>query len=505
MTNAGFPPFNTRLGSQIIGPRYHFTDEGALVEAARGMLAMGADVIKFNLASGYLGMPHDPSLRTAAALAAHHPHFKAVLDLPFRYFVLWVHPHAHGMDAPLRWSAQEEAEIYAEMYALTAHLLTAYTGSGKLFLLGQWEADWVLIGAFAPEREVEPARAAGMIRYLQLRQQAVEDARRTVAHTGVWVGHFAEVNRPLDAKVRGLRRMTNGVLPHVTVDMISYSAYDALWPQRITEALDYIEGQAQFTSYLDSVFARKVFIGEYDAYRDYHRQGYFTPAQQVENTLAVISSGLAWGAPLILFWEYYNNEHERLIHGGGFWLVDDQGVKQPVYDLHRDLLARLNALANLQRFWYGRNPTDREVNEWAGELQRISPSTMLARLLDATVYAAEVSAEAFAQRATLALYGETAAQAAAYGRALARLQAGQRRYNVLLGLLDEPAWAEAMPAAHFQRAYSLDRQTIPAGATRSSLWLRQLDRLDFLLGELAQRHTPTTLTTLQARYFPNAT
>jgi hypothetical protein len=382
--------------------------------------------------------------------------------------------------------------------------LTAYAGSGKVFLLGQWEADWVLIGAFAPDRDVDLARAAGMIRYLQIRQQAVEDARQAIAHTNVWVAHFAEVNRPLDAKLRGLHRMSNSVLPHVVLDMISYSAYDALWPHRITEALDYIEAQGRFTSYLDAVYAKKVFIGEYDAYRDYHRQGYFTPAQQVENTLAVISSGLAWGAPLILFWEYYNNEHERLIHGGGFWLVDDQGVKQPVYYLHRDLLARLNALVNLYRFWYGRNPAERELTDWAGDLQRASLSTMLARLLGAAAYAAEVSAEAFAQRVTLALYGETFEQTAAAARTLVRLHAGEDRYVVLLGLLDEPAWAEAMPAAHFQRAYGLDRQRIPDGAARSMLWLRRLDRLDFLLGELTRRHTPTTLPALQRRYFPNS-
>ena len=114
---ASFPHFNTRLGSQIIGTRYHFTAEGSLVEATRGLLGMGSDVIKLSLAGGYLGMPHDPSLRTAADLASRHPHFRAVLDMPFRYFMLWVHPHARGMETTLKWSAQEETEIYAEMYA----------------------------------------------------------------------------------------------------------------------------------------------------------------------------------------------------------------------------------------------------------------------------------------------------------------------------------------------------------------------------------------------------
>jgi hypothetical protein len=41
-------------------------------------------------------------------------------------------------------------------------------------------------------------------------------------------------------------------------------------------------------------------------------------------------TGLAWGCPFVLYWEMYNNE----VKDGrqrGFWLIDDQGDKQPVY------------------------------------------------------------------------------------------------------------------------------------------------------------------------------
>jgi hypothetical protein len=375
-----YPPFNTRLGTQIIGPRYCFTPDGALLEAARGMLELRSQIIKFTLADEYLGSPRTPELKRLAELAAQHAHFRAVLDMPFRYFVLWVHPLSRGMSGELSWSSDEEADIYCEMRDLATHLLKTYSGSGKVFLLGQWEADWVLLGAFEPERDVTPERAAGMVRYLEIRQRAVEDARHSVSHHDVWVAHYAEVNRPLDAKDRGLRRMSNAVLPRVALDMVSYSAYDALWPNRIAEALDYVESQACFTSYFDDVFEKRVFIGEYDAYRDYHRNGYFTPEQQVENTLEVITSGLSWGAPFILFWEYYNNEHERLVHGGGFWLIDDQGRKQPVYDLHRELLANIGNLVNLYRARLGRNPTERELNAAAGSLRGAYFDALLSRL-----------------------------------------------------------------------------------------------------------------------------
>ena len=39
------------------------------------------------------------------------------------------------------------------------------------------------------------------------------------------------------------------------------------------------------------------------------------------------------GVPLILCWQMYNNEfHED--QENGYWLIDDQGVQQPLYHTH---------------------------------------------------------------------------------------------------------------------------------------------------------------------------
>jgi hypothetical protein len=40
--------------------------------------------------------------------------------------------------------------------------------------------------------------------------------------------------------------------------------------------------------------------------------------------------GLEWGCPFVLYWEMYNNE-VRDGRQRGFWLIDDKGLKQPVY------------------------------------------------------------------------------------------------------------------------------------------------------------------------------
>lgn len=311
-----------------------------MVETARGMLELGSDILKISLSPQSYGIPTDRAM-SLVEIASRIPEFRTVLDLPFRTILCWAQPRIgrQGRIFDAADTAEWEEAVYRQMYDLALWLLRTYSGSGKTFLLGNWEGDWILLGGYDFTRDPDPRVLASMIRYFEVRQAAVEAARREVEHADVWIGHYIELNRPLDAKDRGKARLANAVLPEVEVDLVSYSAYDALKPDRIAEALDYIEQQARFTSYFDDHYEKKVFVGEYDAYEDYHVNGYADPHRQVDNTLRVIRVALEWGVPFVLFWEYYNNESERLIHGGGFWLIDDHNRRQPVWYLHRELLA----------------------------------------------------------------------------------------------------------------------------------------------------------------------
>lgn len=54
----------------------------------------------------------------------------------------------------------------------------------------------------------------------------------------------------------------------------------------------------------------------------------------MQRALWVVASCMAWGNPIILWWELYNNEI-LTINGKqmqrGFWLIDDKGVEQPLF------------------------------------------------------------------------------------------------------------------------------------------------------------------------------
>ena len=333
---SGADAFNYVVGTQIFGPAYQFTDQPRLVEAAEVMRALGATVIKFQLSKGYAdargnAAAQHPGVHNLGDLAREEPAHRRVLDMPFAHYVLWAHSFAQP---PECWrdglSTNEAANEYREIHDLAVHLLKTYSGSGKAFYLGHWEGDGWLRGDVSRARDerVTPQAVQGMIDWLNTRQRAVDDAMRETAHEQVQVWNYAEVNHVKLAMREGRPAMVNRVLPGAAVDFVSYSSYDtAADPAELREALDYIASQLPPKP---GIAGRRVFIGEYGFPRDR-----YTPAEQDRLSRQVMRVGLAWGCPFVLYWELYNNELDRAGRQRGFWMIDDQRVKQPVYETHR--------------------------------------------------------------------------------------------------------------------------------------------------------------------------
>ncbi len=63
-----------------------------------------------------------------------------------------------------------------------------------------------------------------------------------------------------------------------------------------------------------------------------------SPQEQADRSRRLIKTALQWGCPFVLYWEMYNNEVDKDGKQRGFWLIDDKGVKQPVYYLHQRFL-----------------------------------------------------------------------------------------------------------------------------------------------------------------------
>jgi hypothetical protein len=129
--------------------------------------------------------------------------------------------------------------------------------------------------------------------------------------------------------MKGRPAMTNEVIPHTAIDFVSYSSYDTTNQNTagLAQALDYIE--SKLTS-KPGLKGKRVWIGEYGFPAENH-----SPAEQDVKSKEVIAAAVRWGCPFVLYWELYNNEVTREGKQRGFWLIDDKGVKQPVYETHR--------------------------------------------------------------------------------------------------------------------------------------------------------------------------
>jgi len=325
--------FNYILGTQAIGGKYQFSSQDPLIESAEAIFAVGASCMKFDLRpkpKQYSGA------HSLVELARDEPAHRKVLDMPFANYQLWAEPFANTSWKQGFSKAHADLE-YQEMYGLVAHLLKTYSGTGKTFYLGHWEGDNLLRGSIskAADAQMTPEKVQGMIDWLSTRQRAVDDAKRDTPHQNVQVWHYTELNHPTISMREGRPTLVNQVLPQVPVDFVSYSAYDVTnepKPEDIKTMLSYIESKLTPKA---AIQGKRVFIGEY-GYSVFHNgKPHHSPEEQNRLSLITIQAALEWGCPFILYWELYNNELETDGRQRGFWLIDDKGIKQPIYDTHR--------------------------------------------------------------------------------------------------------------------------------------------------------------------------
>ena len=305
--------FNYVLGTQTFGASYHFTAASPVVETAGAIAALGSNTIKLQLKAMADGG------QTLAEIARSDPVIQTVIDMPFTNLLMWVYPQA------TRARLFEPATLgteYRELYDLTRYLRQTYSGTGKVFFLGNWEMDNHLTAS--RKKEPSPDLLANVAAWIERRQQAVDDAKRDTPGSELQVYYYLELNLVWDA-IAGKPRAANAVLPVTPVDYVSYSAYDSLLPspeQKLPQALDYLQSQMKPK---DEISGKRVFIGEYGFPADR-----YTPQEQDDLSRRVMRIGLEWECPFVLYWEMYNNE-VRDGRQRGFWLIDNEGRKQPVY------------------------------------------------------------------------------------------------------------------------------------------------------------------------------
>ncbi|NCU10578.1 MAG: hypothetical protein GXC70_00210 [Sphingomonadaceae bacterium] len=368
--------YNYTLGTQAIGGGYQFSKDTALKEQAREIRGLGSNLLKISLAPGaaqkYGFGPAANGATTTLQYVKAAPGVQQVLDMDFSHYQLWVHSFTGS-----QWrdgvSQAEARRYYDEMYQLASWILTRYSGSGKVFMVGNWEGDWLLHGRQGRDGTPPPQAIQGMIDWLNIRQKAIDDAKAAVRHNKVELYHYVEVNLVKKA-MQGKPSIALSVLPATNVDLVSYSSYEAIKKsqqpdiesirQPLTQIFRFLEGQLKPKAGLP--FDRRVFIGEYGYHANKAKP--LTVEQQYLKSRYVMQVSIELDLPFALIWQLYNNEYTEDGTSKEMSLIDESGQRRELYYLHQTFLREMKLFVIDSCQKTGHVPTRAEFKARALEL-----------------------------------------------------------------------------------------------------------------------------------------
>ncbi len=123
------------------------------------------------------------------------------------------------------------------------------------------------------------------------------------------------------------------MLPHIDVDLVSYSAWDTKdSPKHFAEALAFIAKHKTVTQVLGN---HGVYVGEFGM-----PESECSAKDAFERTSAMLFEADRFGCPYAVYWQLYCNEPLRKpaqqnSDYKGFWLIRPDGSRSLVCDLFR--------------------------------------------------------------------------------------------------------------------------------------------------------------------------
>ena len=332
------PEVRDVIGVCHINGFYHFTDDEYLTEGVERIQELGSRVIKVIIRDnleGYYPFNTQWPIITNLVQAAELPVFQDLFSRPFKTYVLMT--FAPGRPILYFTQGMTEQDILHEQdsyYEFTKYLLTKYKGTGKTFILQNWEGDWTLTPSTQDgnNKPADPVAIQGMIDWLNARQDGVDRARREIGMNNVFVYHAAEVNL-LDKAMRGIACATNDVIPYTHCDLYSYSAYDTLQvsAEKFRQALLYLRAKAPDSP---TFGADNIYIGEFG-----WPESIVGEEKRLEMMKYTINTALDCGVRYMLFWELYCDGPKHSLDGPptnddmiGNWLIRPDGTRSTMWD-----------------------------------------------------------------------------------------------------------------------------------------------------------------------------
>jgi hypothetical protein len=326
-----------RLGATHYDGHYHLTEKPFLIEGAEAIRRLGMNVAKFWLREDELpgyGYNSDwsPALKSGRLVdVLKHKDYVEALSQPFSTVFLEIFPLV-GNKQTFFSGDNNFADEEDQFHEVASYLFKTYGGRDITFVLQHWEGDWMLrreeggVWDKVPAEEVK-RRCDAFIRWLSARQRGVERARKEAGTSKCKVYHAAEVNRVWDS-TKGIPTLTSHVLPHVTLDLVSWSSYDGMGSAVATwQGIELIRQHMRPSP----VFGKNaVFIGEIGKPEQEAKE-----AEIIEWWDRAMGVCIAMEIPWIVHWELYCNEPKDGTKADrrprtaeemrGFWLIRPDG------------------------------------------------------------------------------------------------------------------------------------------------------------------------------------
>lgn len=280
------------------------------------------------------------------------PYCRQVFAKPFTTVLVEAFPMG-GISHAAASSPEERTETERQFYDATMWLLNTYQGTGKTFILQNWEGDWAMGAKLDPPDDPTPESVEKMIVTANARQAGVTRAREQAQAKDVYVYQAIEANL-VQRAIDGRRTMANDVFPHTHCDLYSYSAWDTQGDKdQFRQAVLHLKKKAPASEAFGS---DNVFIGEFG-----WPENLPTPKNLVEKygwpeagcgetqlavTQNVIDVSLELNLPYIVYWQLYCNDPFDLkkrpattnAEMKGYWLIRQDGTKTPLWEYLKEAL-----------------------------------------------------------------------------------------------------------------------------------------------------------------------
>jgi hypothetical protein len=302
----------------------------SLQDGAADVQQVGAKNIFLDLspkyAESYAGTNFAGAISTLSDLIRTDP-FQQVLQQPFNTIVLnafsftnwdWTSQnHPRGA-----FTAEQAAREKAEIKELATYLMQRFQGTGKTFIIKNWEGDWWMnenasdLDATPTATQIQATRD-----WLNTRHEGLVEARQALSLDGVRVQDAVEFNL-LDRARRNLPSALRDIVPYVQSDYVSYSSYDTINRPSTADLSRRIDDDVCFIRSYPGIGDRPLMIGEYGFSQDQF-------ADAPERATIASQAFLDEGVSKAFYWQIADNVSPR------FGLIGPDGARPTLTALGR--------------------------------------------------------------------------------------------------------------------------------------------------------------------------